>query len=176
MFSSDQQYSVDRLSTSTNKQHEFGLGSQLTNKNLLSPPNVTVAHKQYSFHIKDDATYATHKRKTKLSQEPRQDTFNHINGDGTTQRTLCPSKRDNDDVDNERRHRPSLRPSERLTQPHENEASNSDRQESSIITKGADKSRKLPNHKGCQKRGGTITPNRKARRNNHIEHAIERVC
>ena len=58
------QYSVDRLSTSTNKQHEFGLGSQLTNKNLLSPPNVTVAHKQYSFHIKDDATYATHKRKT----------------------------------------------------------------------------------------------------------------
>ena len=59
-----QQYSVDRLSTLTNKQHEFGLGSQLTNKNLLSPPNVTVAHKQYSFLIKDNATYATHKRKT----------------------------------------------------------------------------------------------------------------
>ena len=79
MFSSDQQYSVDRLSTSTNKQHEFGLGSQLTNKNLLSPPNVTVARKQYSFHIKDDATYATHKRKT---IQPR-----------TTPRQIQPHKR-----------------------------------------------------------------------------------
>ena len=93
MFSSDQQYSVDRLSTSTNKQHEFGLGSQLTNKNILSPPNVTVARKQYSFHIKDDATYATHKQKTNSAK-------NHAKTHSTTKTaTERPSERDSDDVD-----------------------------------------------------------------------------
>ena len=181
MFSSDQQI-FRGSSIHVNKQTTRVWSRQPTHQQKPTLAAETFAAQRYSRsqtillpHLgRRNLRYA--QAKNNLSQEPCQDTFNHINGDGTTQRTLCPSERDNDDVDDKQQHRPSLRPSERLTQPHENEASNSDRQESSIITKGAGKSKRLPNHKGCQKRGGTITANRKARRNNHIEHAIERVC
>ena len=169
MFSSDQQYSVDRLSTSTNKQHEFGLGSQLTNKNILSPPNVTVACKQYSFHIKDDATYATHKRKTnsaknhakthsttKTATERPSERFDPANATATTLTT-------NDDTDH------CFDPANDL--PNHTKT----KHQTQTDKKTASSQRVLANQ-GCQKRGGTITLNRKARRNNHIQHAIERVC
>ncbi len=96
MFSSDQQYSVDRLSPSTNKQHEFwsrqpthqqsGSSIHVNNKRhpQAAPPSSSATTRRRTQTRKQRTTNEMTTQKQKTATEPPSERFDPTNATATT--------------------------------------------------------------------------------------------